>query len=150
MIFWLLHDLIKFIVTGTLLAIEEMKRSGRGGVIINIASMAGIFPQYQTPIYAATKAGIIHFTRSLAHLHSLYNVRVCALAPSFADTPMLQYLEEPVKEAIASQWGVMSPDLVADATFELAVDSKKQGGGAVLRLTPTLRDYWQSKYKAKL
>ncbi len=41
-----------------------------------------------SPIYAAAKAGVVHFTRSMTALAKNDRIRVCALAPTYARTPM--------------------------------------------------------------
>jgi NAD(P)-dependent dehydrogenase (short-subunit alcohol dehydrogenase family) len=64
----------------------EQKR----GAIINIASMSGLIanvPQCQAS-YNASKAGVIHLTRSLAVEWARHGVRVNAISPGFMDTPM--------------------------------------------------------------
>ncbi len=65
------------VIEGTQLACTEMKRTG--GVIINTASLGGLYPMPDSPIYAATKAAVVHFTRSLKHLHQQQNIRVNAI-----------------------------------------------------------------------
>ena len=62
----------------------------RAGRIINIASMSGLivnFPQHQTA-YNASKAAVIHLTKSLAAEWAPYNVRVNAIAPGYMNTEM--------------------------------------------------------------
>jgi len=62
----------------------------RGGRIINIASMSGIIanrPQAQAS-YNASKAAVIHLTKTLAAEWAPYNIRVNAIAPGYMDTPM--------------------------------------------------------------
>jgi len=51
---------------------------GERGVIVNTASMGGLRPMPGSPVYAATKAGVVNFPRSLAYLHEEANVRVNA------------------------------------------------------------------------
>lgn len=82
------------VVEGTHLAIETMQRKQTpGGVILNISSMAGIFPQPLTPVYSAVKSGVAMFTRSLKKLeHS--NIRVVALAPNFVETPIIKDIRD--------------------------------------------------------
>ena len=71
------------------------RRSGR---IVNIASMSGMIvnrPQPQAS-YNATKAAVIHLTRSLAAEWAPYNVRVNAIAPGYMDTPMARpFFDDP-------------------------------------------------------
>ncbi|TSY69802.1 15-hydroxyprostaglandin dehydrogenase [NAD(+)] [Bagarius yarrelli] len=56
------------VVRGTYLALDHMKKqnSGNGGVIINVASLAGLGPFPSVPVYTATKYGVVGFTRALA------------------------------------------------------------------------------------
>jgi len=67
----------------------------RAGSIINISSTAGLGPQPRNAHYAAAKAGVISFTRTLAVEWGPYNIRVNAIAPGFVDTPlMVKFWEE--------------------------------------------------------
>jgi NAD(P)-dependent dehydrogenase (short-subunit alcohol dehydrogenase family) len=66
---------------------------GRGGSILNMASVLGFSPAphfFATHAYAAAKAAIIGLTRSAAAYYASRNVRVNALAPALVDTPMAQ------------------------------------------------------------
>ncbi|CAG8614861.1 1706_t:CDS:2 [Ambispora gerdemannii] len=76
------------VIEGTQLAIPYLKKRG-GGVIINTASMSGLYPLKTSPVYAATKHGIIGFTRSLSHLERESHIRVNAVAPFFSPTALL-------------------------------------------------------------
>lgn len=69
-------DDICYAVEGTQQAIYEMVKNEKGGVIINVASIGGILPMAQSPVYGATKAGVIHFSRCLAEFGSAHNIRV--------------------------------------------------------------------------
>jgi NAD(P)-dependent dehydrogenase (short-subunit alcohol dehydrogenase family) len=61
----------------------------RSGVIVNIASDSGTHGEPGAAAYAASKAGVIMLTRTLAIDHGPDNVRVCSVAPAIFDTPML-------------------------------------------------------------
>lgn len=67
------------VIEGTRLGIHALKRYGRGGVIVNTASLAGLYPQGLTPVYSAAKFGVIGFTRSFKDFGG--NIRVNAVAP---------------------------------------------------------------------
>ena len=54
------------VIMGTRLALTQMKKQPAGGVIVNIASLAGLYPQPHTPIYSTSKSGVVMLTRSLS------------------------------------------------------------------------------------
>jgi NAD(P)-dependent dehydrogenase (short-subunit alcohol dehydrogenase family) len=70
----------------TQLALDPMRRAG-GGVVVNIASTAGIgFGPHASPEYVAAKAGLIHFTSSLAGMRERLKVRVNCVVPDWIAT----------------------------------------------------------------
>jgi 3-oxoacyl-[acyl-carrier protein] reductase len=64
---------------------------GAHGLIVNLASVAGTIAVPELPVYAATKAAVISFTRSLNAGEEEHGVRATALSPGFVDTPMAQW-----------------------------------------------------------
>jgi NAD(P)-dependent dehydrogenase (short-subunit alcohol dehydrogenase family) len=62
--------------------------AGRGGSIINIASITGLRPGPTVAAYGASKAGLIHLTRSLAMEWARHGIRVNALAPGYIETDL--------------------------------------------------------------
>lgn len=62
--------------------------AGRGGNIVNIASLASFRATPENPAYAASKAGLVMLTRSLAVAWGRYGVRVNAVAPGFVATKL--------------------------------------------------------------
>nr|URG41747.1 Pep18 [Streptomyces sp. NAK02211] len=81
-------------------AIFEMMKS-RSGVIVNLSSVAGVQGHARQTNYAAAKAGIIGFTRSLAKEAGPYGIRANVVAPGFIETDMTAGLPEAVaKEAV--------------------------------------------------
>lgn len=75
----------------------------RCGNIVNISSVVGVAGNAGQSNYAASKAGIIGFTKSLAKELSARNIRVNAVAPGFIDTDMTSVLTDKVKENIYAQ-----------------------------------------------
>jgi NAD(P)-dependent dehydrogenase (short-subunit alcohol dehydrogenase family) len=121
------------VIRGTRLGVQKMSDLGRGGVIVNTASMGGFRPMPTAPVYAATKAGVINFTRSLAHLHGEYNIRVNAICPSFVDTPLI-WRDGPERvQALTAQLGLLEPSLIAEGLLQLVKDDDK--AGAIMRVT---------------
>lgn len=75
-----------------LCAREVAKRliaAGRGGAVVNIASVLGFAVQKGTGPYAASKAGLLHLTRAMAAEWARYGIRVNALAPGYIQTDMV-------------------------------------------------------------
>ena len=73
----------------------------RSGRIINISSVVGISGNAGQTNYAASKAGIIGFTKSLAKEVASRDILVNAVAPGFIETSMTEVLKDEVKEEIA-------------------------------------------------
>jgi 3-oxoacyl-[acyl-carrier protein] reductase len=72
----------------------------KSGNIVNITSVTGITGMSRQTNYAASKAGIIGFTKSLAKEVAAYNIRVNAVAPGFIETEMLKDLKETYRNQI--------------------------------------------------
>ena len=72
----------------------------RNGRIINISSVVGISGNAGQTNYAASKAGIIGFTKSLAKEVASRNILVNAIAPGFIETSMTDVLKDEIKEEI--------------------------------------------------
>ena len=84
-------------------AIMKRMNKERSGVIINLSSVVGLHGNVGQANYAAAKAGLIGFTKSIAREGALRNIRVNAIAPGMIDTEMTQKLSERVKKNILEQ-----------------------------------------------
>jgi 3-oxoacyl-[acyl-carrier protein] reductase len=72
----------------------------RSGSIVNISSVSGIHPLAGQTNYAAAKAGVIGFTKSLAKEVGPYSIRVNVVAPGFVDTDMTAKLGEKYRQKL--------------------------------------------------
>lgn len=73
--------------------VKQFLKQGGGGVILNMASVLGYSPSAQffaSHAYAAAKAGIIGFSKSIAAYYAPQNIRVNVIAPALVETPMSQ------------------------------------------------------------
>lgn len=96
-------DVIATNLTGTFnvtrsVIVTFMKQ--RRGNIVNISSLCGVRPSARQSNYAASKAGLIGFTKSLALEVAPYNIRVNAIAPGFTETDMVRTLSDKLKEKL--------------------------------------------------
>jgi 3-oxoacyl-[acyl-carrier protein] reductase len=110
------------------------KRAGR---IISITSVVGAMGNAGQSNYAASKAGMIGFTKSLAREVGVRNITVNAIAPGFIETDMTDSLPDEQKDELASQiplGRLGSTDEVAQAVLFLAGDSGSYITGQTLHV----------------
>jgi 3-oxoacyl-[acyl-carrier protein] reductase len=109
----------------------------KSGIIINVSSVSGIIGMARQTNYAASKAGIIGFTKSLAREVAPYNIRVNAVAPGFTETDMLKDLQEDYKQQIIQQVPLNRlgrPEEIAAAVKFLVSDNARYITGQTLVL----------------
>ena len=69
-------------------AVGVMRAAGRGGAIVNLASIHGISGFRGSSAYSATKAAVIGLTRNMAADYGIHGIRVNAVAPGIIETPL--------------------------------------------------------------
>ena len=110
-----------------------MKR--RAGAIVNVSSIVGVHGNWGQTNYAASKAGIIGFTKSLARELGSRNVRANVVAPGYVRTRLTEVLPEEATKTMldATPLGRLGdPEDVAGAVRFLCADEARFVTGAVL------------------
>ena len=115
----------------------EMKKAG-GGKIVNIGSMMSIFGAGFAPAYAASKGGIVQFTKACASGWVKDNIQVNAVLPGWIDTDLTRNAREQVKglhervlaRTPAARWGLPS-DFAGIAVFLASAASDFVTGTAI-------------------
>lgn len=69
-------------------AARQMIAQGRGGVIVNLASIASFSPSATALVYCASKAAVMHLTKCFALELAPHNIRIVAVAPGLVETPI--------------------------------------------------------------
>lgn len=117
-------------------AIKSMMKR-RYGRIINISSVIGITGNIGQANYAASKAGMIGMSKSLALETASRGITVNCIAPGFVDTPMTQNLSDKIKEAINTRipiGRIGAPEEIAAAVLFLASCESSYITGATLNI----------------
>lgn len=107
----------------------------KGGSIINISSVVGLTGNAGQANYAASKAGLIGFTKSVAKELAKKNVRANVVAPGFIRTKMTDQLSEEIKVKVAAQIALGrlgEPEEIASVVSFLASDASRYMTGQVL------------------
>lgn len=119
------------VIVGTTLAVRHMQAHGRGGAIVNTASTGALNPYIDDAPYAASKAGVVMFSRSCGALKDRDGIRVNAVLPGVTETPILEKLGGgerpewlgPIMEGIR----IHQPSDIAAAVVRIVEDDEMAG-----------------------
>ena len=118
---------LKGVFLGTKYAVEQMKRQGKGGRIINISSIAGLVGFPGISAYCASKGGVTEFTREVALDHAPDGITVNAINPGVIQTEMTKGMleDEATKKNFLDNTPVGrvgKPEDIGNAAVFLALD----------------------------
>lgn len=126
---------LQAVILGCYLAAPLME-SGRGGAIVNTASMAGLYPYVEDPVYAAAKAGVVNLTYSLAPWAQRRKIRVNCICPGVVDTPLVRKAVENQQAGghpVSLPKRILKPEQIADAVVRLVRDETIYGRALEIR-----------------
>ena len=118
-------------------AVAPLFREQRSGKIVNITSINGLRGKFGQANYAASKAGIIGLTKSVARELGKYNVNVNAIAPGLIETEMMKNAGEEVltaalEEIVLKRLG--QPEDIANLAAFLCSDLSRHITGEVIKV----------------
>lgn len=131
-------DVLSTNLTGAFLLTQALLRpmmKNRWGRIVNITSVVGRTGQEGQVNYAASKAGLIGFTRAMAREVASRGITVNAVAPGYIETPMTAVLDEKLRTAMVAQIPLGRPGTdteIAQSVAFLASDAAAYITGHVL------------------
>ena len=120
----------------TKFALRSMVKQ-RWGRIVNVASIAGLIGNVGQTNYAASKGGLIAFTKSVAREVGSRNITANAVAPGFINTKMTEKLPDEIKKSILSMMSLRrfgEPEEVAELVAFLASDRAGYITGQVISI----------------
>lgn len=126
---------LQAVVLGCYLAAPLMER-GHGGAIVNTASMAGLYPYVEDPVYAAAKAGVVNLTYSLAPWAQRRRIRVNCICPGVVDTPLVRRAVETQRvggRPVNLPKRILKPEQIADGVVRLVRDDTLFGRALEVR-----------------
>ena len=118
-------------------AVADIMVTQGSGVILNASSVVGIYGNFGQTNYAATKFGVIGFTKTWSRELGPKGVRVNAVAPGFVSTPILQTIPEKVLTEMAHRVPMRrlgEPEEIANVYAFLASDEASYVNGVVLEV----------------
>ncbi|MCM5570683.1 3-oxoacyl-ACP reductase FabG [Burkholderiaceae bacterium FT117] len=108
------------------------------GVILNASSVVGLYGNFGQTNYAATKAGLIGFTKTWARELGPKGIRVAAVCPGFVATPILDTIPEAVMQKMVDKvplGRLGKPEEIASVYAFLASDDASYINGAVIEVS---------------
>ena len=119
-------------------AVAEIMTAQGSGSIVNASSVVGLYGNFGQTNYAATKAGVIGFTKTWARELGPKGVRVNAVCPGFVLTPILDTVPDAVKQKMIEKvplGRLGRPEEIAAVYAFLASDDSSYMNGAVLEVS---------------
>ena len=135
-----IDDVIDINLKGTMYVTRSFIRNfikRKGGNVINISSVVGLMGNKGQANYAASKAGIVGFTKTVAKEYGRKNIRCNAIAPGYIATEMTAQLSEAQTEELKKQLPLTrlgTPEDIAELALFLASEKSSYITGEVIKV----------------
>lgn len=130
------------VVLGLQAAVRIMRAHGRGGAVVNTASITALTPSLRNPVYAGAKAGVLMLTRSCAGLWDTDRISVNAVCPAIVRTGMAATTgtNGPASWMLEAMEAVevLEPEVPARVAIDLIRDDARHGEYVVIENPPKL------------
>ena len=123
------HNVVNVHLSGTFYctreAVKRMLAGGRGGTVINLASVAALRGLPGGSSYTAAKGGIMSFTKGVAQEYAAQGIRINCIAPGWVETPILENIPDAMRPMMTAQTPlgrIGQPEEIAAVALFLASD----------------------------
>lgn len=120
----------------TRIAMRSSLRANKPGVVLIVASGAGVIGFYGSPLYCATKHAVVGFTKSMAQADKDENIKIVSVCPGIVATPLWkgEAAEKVAKQYAYDDKMALTAEEVAEAMKDL-VEKGQYGGGSLLEVS---------------
>ena len=105
------------VVFGVQACVPAMRKN-HGGSIVATASLAGLLPMANDPLYSATKHAVVAYMRAMSTILATDNIRSNAVCPGYSDTPLLTEAADTFREA---DFPLLTPTEVAQVMLDVVL-----------------------------
>lgn len=119
-------------------AVVDIMREQESGAIINLSSLAGVYGNFGQTNYAATKAGVVGFTKTWAKELGRKGIRTNCIAPGLIESEMMRKLPENVLKAMEKMIPLQrlgNPEEIANVAAFLASDEASYVNGVTIEVS---------------
>ncbi|XP_017772581.1 PREDICTED: 15-hydroxyprostaglandin dehydrogenase [NAD(+)]-like [Nicrophorus vespilloides] len=123
-------------------------RQGKEGVIINIASVAGLFPYHMLPYYSASKHGVVAYTQAMGTMahYQHTQVKIMAICPGATDTEIWKNLQEYYRQFINDMELIyQSAEILGDSLIKVL----KEGNNGSVWVSKNSEPAFEFDYKSE-
>ena len=113
-------------------AIEQMRKQGKGGAIVNMGSIHSFVGKVGVTAYASAKGGVKLLTQTLGATYAPEGIRVNAVAPGYIDTPLIEGADKEALVALHPAGRLGKPEEIGKVVSFLASDDASFVNGTTL------------------